>query len=146
MKVILLTDVAKKGKKFEIVTVPDGYALNILIPNGKAKPATAENMKMVENMKEKSVHDREEQEKLFAESLVALEGKSVSISASANEKGGLFKALDAKDIVSALASEYPGIAESHVKIKKPIKSVGTHEVVLDSGAKRGTLHIEVLAK
>ena len=39
MKVILLQDVAKIGRRSEVVEVPDGYAQNKLIPKGMAQPA-----------------------------------------------------------------------------------------------------------
>ena len=40
MKVIFLEDVRGKGKKGQVKDVPDGYAQNFLIKNGKAKVAT----------------------------------------------------------------------------------------------------------
>ena len=48
MKVILLKDVAKIGRRFEIKEVPDGYALNKLIPKNMAQFATPENIKRIE--------------------------------------------------------------------------------------------------
>ena len=40
MKVILLRDVAKLGRRFAVVEVPDGFALNQLIPKGMAEAAS----------------------------------------------------------------------------------------------------------
>ena len=54
MKVILLQDVAKIGKRFETVDVPDGYALNMLIPKRMAEPATPENLKRVDARRTKA--------------------------------------------------------------------------------------------
>ena len=47
MKVILLQDVAKIGKRSDLVEVPDGYAMNQLIPKRMAETATAQNKKRI---------------------------------------------------------------------------------------------------
>ena len=50
MKVILLEDVKKVGKKGEIVNVSDGYGQNFLIKNGKALMATETGKKKLRNL------------------------------------------------------------------------------------------------
>ena len=47
MKVILLQDVKKQGKKDQIIDVSDGYARNFLIKNGLAIAANSESKKKV---------------------------------------------------------------------------------------------------
>ena len=54
MKVILLRDVAKIGRRFEIVEVPDGYALNKLIPKKDAEAATPANVKRIQQNKDRT--------------------------------------------------------------------------------------------
>ena len=58
MKVILLQDVAKIGRRFDIVEVPSGYGMNKLIPQGMAKPATPENVKAINAQSAKTEADR----------------------------------------------------------------------------------------
>ncbi len=59
MKVILLRDVAKIGKRYEVANVPDGFALNKLIPQGDAQAATPDNVKRVANMRLRDKTDKE---------------------------------------------------------------------------------------
>ena len=52
MKVILLQDVKKVGKKGEVVKVADGYGQNFLIKNKLAVLETNTSRKIVESQKE----------------------------------------------------------------------------------------------
>ena len=49
MKVILLKDVKKQGKKDEIIDVSDGYAKNYLIKNNLAVPVTKTSKNILQN-------------------------------------------------------------------------------------------------
>ena len=48
MQIILLEKVANVGNLGDVVKVKDGFARNFLIPQGKAKRATPENVKLLE--------------------------------------------------------------------------------------------------
>jgi large subunit ribosomal protein L9 len=51
MRIILLHDIPKVGKKYDIKNVSDGHALNLLIPKGLAEVATPAAQKKVEKLK-----------------------------------------------------------------------------------------------
>ena len=125
MEVILLERVAKLGQMGEIVKVKDGYARNFLIPQGKAKRATPENLKMLEEK-------RSELERLAADRLTQaqeraakLEGVSVQITQKAGVDGRLFGSVTNVDIVEALAGLGHTVEKAMVRMPDgPLKHIG----------------------
>lgn len=146
MKVILLQDVAKIGRRFDVVDVPDGYALNKLMPKKMAEAATPENIKRVTARRAKLETDRIAEDAAFDEAVESLKDKTITLEVSANEIGHLFKAVTAAEIIAALADEHVSVTETQIVIATPIKEVGTHTVMLVSGQKRGECTLEVVAK
>lgn len=144
MKVILMQDVAKLGRRFDIVNVPDGFGMNKLIPQGMAKPATPENVKKVQaqaasNEAERAAHDAQ-----FNAAVEALKDQTISITVEANEDGKLFQALKADKIVEAIkAATGTTVAAAEIVIKTPIKTVGEHTIELASGMANHPLTITV---
>jgi large subunit ribosomal protein L9 len=131
MKVILERDVAKLGRRFAIVTVPDGYALNKLIPQGMAKPATPENIKRVEAKASASAaHTAEDSAKLAA-TVAALTTTPLVLKADANAQDHLFKAVKMSDVSAAATALGHYLPESVLATAEPIKSLGTHEIAVD---------------
>ncbi len=136
MKVILLRDVARLGKRYSIIEVPDGFALNKLIPQGMAQPATPENVKRVQaRAKEVVLHSERDASHLksVAESL---RQSPLSITAEANAQDHLFKTIRPSDIAIALKTRGIALEESHIVTPTPIKSLGTHDIqIVGSGVK-----------
>ena len=60
MKVILLEDVAKVGRRYEVVTVSTGFARNYLLPRGLAQSATPAALKELEKNHQEEVKKAEE--------------------------------------------------------------------------------------
>lgn len=143
MKVILLQDVAKIGRRFETVEVPQGYARNKLIPQGLAKEATTQNVKQVQQRTEKIATEHAAADQAFDDALTALTGKEVIVPAKANENGHLFEAVKPEQIVAAVAAAGVTISPQHVHVGTPIKEIGTHTVALLSGDRRGELTVVV---
>jgi large subunit ribosomal protein L9 len=139
MQVILMDKVVNLGGLGDIVKVKDGYARNFLIPQGKAKRATAENKKVFEAK-------RAELEKAQAEKLVAaqgvagkLEGLSLQLTRKAGVDGRLFGSVGNADIAEALAAQGIEIEKSTIRLPLgPMKQLGENQVEI-------ALHSDVVA-
>ena len=127
MKVILLQDVKKMGKKGDVIEASDGYARNYLFPRKLAEEATANALHVVnakkENERKKKLAELEAAQKLAAE----LKGKEVTINAKAGDNGRLFGAITNKDVAEAINSEFNLSIDKEVVVNT-IKVAGTYEV------------------
>ena len=146
MKVILLQDVPKFGQRFAVKEVPNGYALNSLIPQGLAELATPENLKRIKIMMAKAEVEKVASESAFAEAIDVLGDRTLTIEVEANEQGHLFKAIKADDVVSAAAEEGVTLLPSQIVIKNPIKELGGYTVTAKSGQYSGTIELDIVAK
>lgn len=146
MKIILLRDVAKIGRRYEIVNVADGLALNKLIPKGDAKQATPENVKRVENMRAKGEANK-------ADLVSSLKGMAdifvtepLVITMDANEQGHLFKGVNADEVIAAAKGRGVNVPKEHLVVDNHLKSIGEHSVSLKAENKTFTFPIIVKAK
>jgi len=147
MKVILLKDVAKIGRRFDVVTVPDGFALNKLIPQNLAQSATPENIKRLQNLSQKVEHDRTQAEASFKEALAACKDVEIRIEVEASTEGRMFQALKAQSVVDAIAAATGHtVSVEQVVMKTPIKSTGVHAVDMVSGVEHGTVMLSIVEK
>ncbi|MBY0294037.1 50S ribosomal protein L9 [Patescibacteria group bacterium] len=129
MKVVLLKDVRGVGQRHEIKNVADGYAVNFLFKNKLAEPATEEKVKQLEAQQEAAREAQRKEDEILDKKVLSLKGKTISISAKATEKGGLFKGLTEKDITKAILGEHSlQIPEDSIVIDGPIKTTGEHKV------------------
>jgi large subunit ribosomal protein L9 len=127
MQVILMEKVANLGELGDVVKVKDGYARNFLIPEGKAKRATPDNLKMFESK-------RAELEKAQADVLTKaqergskLEGLTVQIAQKAGPDGRLFGSVTNYDIVEALKKEGHEVERANIRMPQgPLKQVGEY--------------------
>ncbi len=131
MEVILLTKVDNLGDLGDKVKVRPGYARNFLIPSGRAKFATAENLAEFEAR-------RAELEKLAQESLAAaearkaeLDGAKISITAKEIGEGKLFGSVGMVDIVNALEEAGKKVEKKEVRLPDgAFHHVGEYQVDL----------------
>lgn len=130
MKVILLQDVKKLGKKGDVVSTSDGYARNFLFPRNLAQEATDSNLHVL-NAK-KDVERRKKTAEIEAAQKLAdnLRDKVVKIDAKAGDSGKLFGAITSKDIADKINDQF------NVKVDKK-------KIVMDTIKIAGTYNIEV---
>lgn len=146
MKVILLQDVAKIGRRSEIVDVPAGYARNQLIPKKMAETATPANLKRIQRQHALTAEVQAAGASRFEAAVEALKAAKVTVAIEANEKGHTFKAVNEADIVTAAKAAGVDIEAAMVSIAAPIKELGEHAVELTSGAATASFTIEVIKK
>ena len=144
MKVILLKDVAKIGRRHDVVEVPNGYALNMLIPKGLAKAATPENIKQVKAQVAVAGASQAGKDEQFQTTLSLIEYKTIVVSVPANEKGHLFESVKSSSIVGAIGGLGAVVTEDQIRVETPIKEVGEHTIVLEEGdvTKKITVTVE----
>ena len=129
MKVVLLQDIRNVGRKYEVVDVKDGYGLNFLIPQKKAKTATAGVLKEVEQMRAKIEAERKMKEEELAQALGKIDGTEVNLSAKANEQGHLFAGIGREEILEALKTQHSiELDPSFLVLGEPFKEVGETEL------------------
>ncbi|KKU96788.1 MAG: 50S ribosomal protein L9 [Parcubacteria group bacterium GW2011_GWB1_48_6] len=128
MKVILLQDVDKVGKKFEIKTVADGYARNFLFPRDLAKQATPETIEWLEMQKELLATKSEEELKRVQGLASGLDDLEVPIAVKVGEEGQLFEAINVQKIAERLKGMGHEVKKSQIKLQKPLKETGEFPV------------------
>ncbi len=130
MKIILLQDVAKIGRKNQVVDVPDGYARNQLIPKGQAKAATPDNLKVIQHKQHQNAGAEAAVEERFFANKNALKDRVVKIEGLKNDNGHLFAAIKPIQVKEALATMNIEVEEKSINLPEQIKTTGEHEAEL----------------
>lgn len=128
MKVILLQDVKKIGKKGEVINASDGYARNFLFPKKLAKEATDSNLHILNNQKEnerkQKLAELEAAQKLAQE----LKGKEINITSKIGENGRLFGAITSKDVAAVIKKDYKVEIDKKKIVMDTIKVAGAVDI------------------
>ena len=129
MRVILLQDVEKIGKKYEVKEVADGYARNFLIQKGLAKLATEEVIKWLEVQKEIETKKAEEELKKTQELATAIDGQEIVIQVKiGKEQDQLFESITSQKISERLKEIGFEVKKSQIDLVEPIKELGEFPV------------------
>jgi large subunit ribosomal protein L9 len=131
MKVILLQDVKKLGKKGEIVEVSEGYGRNYLMPRKLAAPGTSENINDAKQKQAAAQHKAvvaTDEARILASQLTKVE---LTVPVKVGEGGKIFGAITGKSISEAAKEQYNiDLDKKKVEIKEPIKALGTYDVLI----------------
>ncbi|HIJ84394.1 MAG: LSU ribosomal protein L9P [Magnetococcales bacterium] len=128
MEVILLEKISRVGSLGEQVRVRGGYGRNFLIPQGKALPATKENMERFEKQKAE-FQQRQEQILATAKELAAqVEGISVVLDRPAGTTDKLFGSVTNADISGFFKEKGLDIPRSQIDVPHPIRVLGEHTI------------------
>ncbi|MFH1423703.1 MAG: 50S ribosomal protein L9 [Candidatus Nealsonbacteria bacterium] len=133
MKVILLQDIEKLGKKYDLKNVADGHARNFLLPKNLVKPATEENMKWLEIQKELLRQKSEEELKKVQGVASTMDGLEIVLSVKVGEKEQLFEAVTAQKIVEKLKEQGFEVKKTQILLKEPIKEIGEFPIKIQLG-------------
>jgi large subunit ribosomal protein L9 len=130
MKIILLDDVAKVGRRGDVRDVSDGFARNFLIPKKLALTASPGNLKGLDHIK-KQQDAKAGRIKGDAESLrERIEALVYEERRQASEEGKLFGSVTAQDIVEFLERSQISVERRRVHLDEPIKTLGENTVTI----------------
>jgi large subunit ribosomal protein L9 len=128
MKIILLDDVPKLGRRGEVRDVSDGYARNYLLPHKLALHATAANLRNIETIKARQ-DSQTARMKTEAEARArVIEGLTFIQARQASDEGRLFGSVGKADLAAFLAQHGIEVEKRRIGLDEPIKSLGEFSV------------------
>ena len=140
MKIILLQDEKKLGKKGDILEVSEGYARNYVLPKKIGVEANAKNMNDLKLHKANEDKLAKEQLDAAKELAARLEEKQVTVKIKAGEGGRAFGSVSSKEIAAACREQHNiEIDKKKILMPENLKSFGAYEVGV-------RLHPQVTAK
>jgi large subunit ribosomal protein L9 len=140
MQVILLEKLHNVGELGEVVKVKQGFARNYLIPQGKAKRATPENLKLLEEKRAELEKAAGAKLANAQEQAAKIEGLTIQITQKAGVDGRLFGSVTNVDIVESLQGLGHTVEKAMVRMPDgPLKHVGEFPITI-------VLHTDVPAQ
>ena len=132
MKVILLADVKKLGKKDQTIEVSDGYAVNFLFPRKLAVQVTKKSVEVLENQQEQR-RENDAKMKADAQELAKrLDEITLRFKVKTGREGKLFGAISLKQVAEELNKEFNIEIDKRKFVDKgPLDVLGFHHLSVE---------------
>ncbi|HOZ02663.1 MAG TPA: 50S ribosomal protein L9 [Bacilli bacterium] len=132
MKVILLKDVKKVGKKDQTIEVSDGYAINFLLPNKLAVQVTKKSLEVLDSQKQVILDNEAKAKEIATQIAKQLETITVTIPMKCGKDGKLFGNVSLKKVEEELASVHHLTIDKRKFVdKSPINSLGFFKLSIE---------------
>lgn len=131
MKVILLKDVKKQGKKGEVVEVSDGYAKNFLFKQKLAIEATKGSIDTLKKQEDAVVQKEEEKRELATKEKEDLDKLVIKFGVSTGEGDRVFGSISTKQIYKELKDLGYSIERRKIKLDRAITTLGYTDVKIE---------------
>ena len=131
MKVILLKDVKKQGKKDDIIEVSDGYGMNYLIKNGLAVAATKTSTKILSNELDKRKLEEEKLIKEMQEMRDKIIRENITFKVKTGAMDKVFGNVSSKQIAEELNKMGYKVDKKQIQINSPLDTLGIHNVTIE---------------
>lgn len=138
MKVILLDDVAKLGRRGEVRDVADGYARNYLLPHKLALHASPANLKNLDSIRARQETQTARMKAEAETQAQAIEALTYGEVRQASDEGRLFGSVGKNDVAAFLAEHGVEVERRRIVLDEPIKTLGEYSVPI-------RLHADVTA-
>ncbi len=128
MKIILLEDVRKVGKKDDILEVSDGYAHNYLIKNKLAVPLTKRSKEVLDKRLNQEAQDEEDKVISLNKIKKELEDKTISFKVKVGKEDKVFGKVSTKQIADKLKEMGYAIDKKCIKLDGDLDTLGVHNI------------------
>ena len=128
MKIILIKDVEKLGKRYEVKEVASGHARNYLIPRGLAIQASKKLLKWAETQRDIKEKKAEEKLKKVSDIVSEIDGLEIEIPVKVGKEDQLFEKVSQQKILESLKELGFKVKKSQIDLEKPLEEVGEFPV------------------
>lgn len=134
IELLLTSNVENLGIVGDLVRVRMGFARNFLVPMGLAEVPTPEKIEALAGARVIALEEYEANRTEQAGIIEKLEGIVLTITRSANDKGGLYGSVTQRDIADALVENGYPVDTRAVRLHSAIRRIGEYHVTIQFGS------------